>query len=246
MKGGMEGGGCFRTGLHYPGIAHLIRVSVQGLSSEWPPDHPIASARWASIDTETTGRSATEDRVVEVGIAFFERGQLVDEKGWLIQPERPIPADATAVHGITDDDVAASPTFREALPEILESLRGAMPLAYNAEFDKEFLLEELRRAGETEAELPPAFQSDVTWVDPLTWARELQKEEKSRALGDVCERLGIQLDNAHRATNDARAAGQVLNVFLRDSRVPQTYGAFIREQRRLERLFEFQRARWRA
>jgi len=246
MKGGMEGGGCFRTGLHYPGIAHLIRVSVQGLVAGFGADQAISALRWASIDTETTGREAGQDRVVEVGIVVFERGQVVAEKGWLIHPERPIPADATAVHGITDDDVAASPTFAEILPEILETLSGALPLAYNAEFDKNFLMAELGRTGVVPAELPPAFQSDVTWLDPLSWARELQKEEKSRALGDVCERIGIVLDNAHRATHDAKAAAQVLVHFLRDPRVPAAYGSFIREQRRLERLFEFQRARWRS
>jgi DNA polymerase III subunit epsilon len=241
----MEGGGCFRTGLHYPGIAHLIRVSVQGLAPEWSPDEAIGNMRWASIDTETTGRAADQDRVIEVGIAFFERGQCVDEKGWLINPERPIPPDATAVHGITDDDVAASPTFAEILPEILQALAGAMPVAYNAEFDKNFLLAEIARAAQGETQLPVAFRSDVTWIDPLTWAREIQKDQKSRSLGDVCERLGIQLESAHRATHDARAAGQVLVAFLRDPRVPGAYGSFMREQRRLERLFEFQRTRWR-
>jgi DNA polymerase III subunit epsilon len=242
----MEGGGCFRTGLHYPGIAHLIRVSVQGLCGDFGADHAISTLRWASIDTETTGREAGEDRIVELGIVIFERGQVVLEKGWLIHPERPIPKEATDVHGITDDDVATSPTFAEALPEIFEALSGALPLAYNAEFDENFLLAELARSGSTEAELPPAFRKDITWVDPLSWARELQKEEKSRALGDVCERLGIALESAHRATHDAKAAGQVLTHFLRDTRVPGAYGSFIREQRRLERLFEFQRARWRA
>jgi DNA polymerase-3 subunit epsilon len=82
-------------------------------------------------------------------------------------------------------------------------------------------------------------------MDPLDWARELQKEEKSRALGDVCQRLGIELENAHRATDDAKAAGRVMATFMKDSRVPRPYGAFIKEQRRLGRLFEFERVRWR-
>lgn len=243
----MEGGGCFRTGLHYPGIAHLVRVTVEGLADEWPSDATVGDIRWVSIDTETTGRTAGTDRVIEVGLAFFERGELVDEKGWLIHPEQPIPADATQVHGITDDDVAEAPTFAEVLPEMLVALQGALPLAYNADFDRAFLHAELARAmPEPPAHLPPAFRPNVSWVDPLSWARELQKEEKSRALGDVCARLGIQLEQAHRATYDATAAGKVMSIFLRDAKVPGSYGPFIREQRRLERLFEFQRARWRS
>lgn len=248
MKGGMEGGGCFRTGLHYPGVAHLIRVAVQGLAAAWTAEQAVGSMRWASIDTETTGREAGVDRIVEVGIAVFEGGTFIEEKGWLIQPETPIPADATAVHGIKDEDVRDAPTFREILPELTRALEGCLPLAYNAEFDKSFILAELERAQfeRATAGCPPAFEANVTWVDPLTWAREIQKEEKSRALGDVCERLGIALDQAHRATHDATAAGQVMAAFLRDPRVPAAYGGFIREQQRLDRLFEFQRARWRA
>ena len=92
---------------------------------------------------------------------------------------------------------------------------------------------------------PPAFQKNADWIDPLVWARELQKLEKSRALGEVAARLGIELTQAHRATNDAEAA---LNVFIRfqeDSRLPKNYGAFLQEQRRLARAFESERIRWR-
>lgn len=246
MKGGMEGGGCFRTGLHYPGIAHLLRVQVAGLAEEWSPEFSILEGRWAVIDTETTGRDADNDRIVEVGVSFFEGGQWVGEYGSLINPGCPIPEEVIAVHGITDEDVKDKPTFREVFAELSAALQGAMPVAYNAEFDKAFLLAETSRiVPEGAGPLPPALRPGVTWIDPLTWARELQKTEKSRALSDVCERLGIPLDNAHRATHDAKAAGQVLSVFMRDPRVPSAYGAFIREQGRLEKMAAFERARWR-
>lgn len=244
MKGSFDLGGCFPTGRHYPGIAHLLRVVVQGLASDWPSEAHLSDIPWVSIDTETTGRDAQADRVVEVGCVLFRGGSVVGRKGWLVNPERPIPPDATAVHHITDDDVAAMPRFAEVAPEILEFIEGYLPLAYNATFDRQFLLAELARAAIDQV-MPPAFRPEVVWIDPLSWARELQKEEKSRALGDVCTRLGITLENAHRATDDAEAAGQVLVHFLRDPRVPGSYGAFLREQRRLERLFEFERARWR-
>ncbi len=244
MSRALESGSCFPTGRHYPGIAHLIRVVVQGLSEEWGVDTPVADIPWVSLDTETTGRDAENDRVIEVGAVIFKGGVVVDRKGWLINPERPIPADATAVHGIKDEDVADKPRFAEVLPEIVEFLGGSLPLAYNAEFDRRFLLEEIKRQGELAAR-PPAFRPDVQWIDPLTWAREIQKEEKSRALGDVCARLGISLERAHRATDDAEAAGYVMAAFLRDVRVPGTYGAFLREQSRLDKLFEFERVRWR-
>lgn len=257
MKGSFDAGGCFPTGRHYPGIAHLIRITVEGLAGDWDVGADIREVPWVSIDTETTGRDAQQDRIVEVGLVFFHKGAVVDRKGWLINPGRPIPEDASAVHGIFDADVADKPRFFEVAAEILESLSGYLPLAYNAEFDRNFLREEIARSARSDsadlttaaislpAPLPPALRDDVTWIDPLDWARELHKEHKSRALGDVCERLGISLENAHRATDDAQAAGLVMAAFVKDERVPSSYGAFIKEQRRLGRLFEFERVRWR-
>lgn len=245
----MDAGGCFPTGRHYPGIAHLIRIKVEGLCDDWGAETDIGDIPWVSIDTETTGRTAAEDRVIEVGCVFMRGGEVLDQKGWLIDPERPIPEDASNVHGLYDKDVAGKPKFAELADEILESIQGYLPLAYNAEFDRGFLLEELKRSPAHEkisdAARPPAFRKGVQWIDPLDWARELQKEHKSRALGDVCERLGVSLENAHRATDDAAAAGLVMAAFLNDSRVPRPYGAFIKEQKRIARNYEFERVRWR-
>ena len=67
----------------------------------------------------------------------------------------------------------------------------------------------------------PAFRRNVEWVDPLVWARELQQGERSRALGEVAARLGIALENAHRASDDAEAALRVLLALGRDVRVPR-------------------------
>ena len=78
-----------------------------------------------------------------------------------------------------------------------------------------------------------AVRRDVEWLDPLVWAREIQQGERSRALGEVAARLGIALENAHRASDDAEAALKVLLALGRDMRVPRTYAALVQEQRRL-------------
>jgi DNA polymerase-3 subunit epsilon len=237
--------GCFPTGRHYPGIAHLLRVAALGLAEGFLGDHVVADLPIVAIDTETTGRDPLSDRVVEVACVRWERGEITLRKSWLVNPGRPIPKEAFDVHGISDDDVKDAPAFEAIVPELLEALAGAIPLAYNAEFDRKQLLSELARVPAPAAP-PPAFQKNADWLDPLVWARELQKLEKSRALGEVAARLGIELTQAHRATNDAEAA---LNIFVRfqeDTRLPKTYGAFLQEQRRLARAFENERVRWRA
>jgi DNA polymerase-3 subunit epsilon len=158
----------------------------------------------------------------------------------------PIPDGAREVHGISDDDVKDAPTFRQIAPEIADAMRGVIPAAYNASFDRDFVRAEMVRAGVSSDAFPACLRSDVEWVDPLVWARELQKYEKGKKLGEVAARLGVALENAHRASDDAEAALRVMLAFANDARVPRTYAALIQEQRRLGRAQEEDFRAWRA
>lgn len=229
----LEACGCFPTGRHYPGIAHVLRAVTRGLIQELEAEAVWASLPIALLDVETTGRDASVDRIVEVGIAIARGGEIVERRNWLVNPGRPIPKEATDVHKITDDDVKDAPPFGAVAHEIVATLIGCVPAAYNAAFDRAFLANEVARTGLSIEGSPSALRKDVEWVDPLVWARELQQGEKSRALTEVATRLGIALENAHRAIDDAEAALRVLLALGRDVRVPRTYAAFIREQRRL-------------
>ncbi len=225
--------GCFPTGRHYAGIAHLLRAVIRGLVEEIAAETTWTELPIALVDVETTGRDASMDRVVEVGIAIARGGEVVERKNWLVNPGRPIPKEASDVHKITDEDVALAPPFEAVASEIATALVGCVPAAYNAAFDRAFLTNEVARAGLTGHEAVPALQKGVEWLDPLVWARELQQEERSRALGDVAARLGIPHESAHRASDDAEAALRVLLVLGRDARMPKTYAALVQEQRRL-------------
>ncbi len=245
MRGPISDGcGCFPTGRHYPGIAHLLRASTIGLVAGISPDVPWEDVEIALLDVETTGRDASIDRVIEVGIVVARGGKILSKHNWLVNPGVPIPAASTEVHGIKDADVADKPSFAELAREIAETLGGRVPAAYNALFDKAFLLSELARASIDV--LPyPSLKRDVVWVDPLVWAREIQQAEKSRTLGEVAQRLGIELERAHRASEDAEAAARVLYVLCADGRVPRPYGAFVQEQRRLGLAQADERRQWR-
>lgn len=237
--------GCFPSGKHYPGIAHLLKVRAVGVASELDASAPWVDQPIAFLDVETTGRNAAVDRLVEVAVVIGRGGDVVARHSWLIHPGRPIPAESTAVHGIKDEDVAGKPPFAAVAREILDALAGAIPAAYNAVFDRGFLLAELERAQVFPENPPPAMRREVDWIDPLTFARELYKHEDSRALSDMAALLGITLVNAHRATDDAEAALRVLYALAKDSRVPKAYGSFIHEQRRLLRIQDEARSRWR-
>jgi DNA polymerase-3 subunit epsilon len=240
----LAGCGCFPSGRHYPGIAHLLRTIIRGLAEEFAQDATWRDIEIALLDVETTGRDAAHDRVIEVGIVVGRAGEVVARYNWLLNPGIPIPQEARDVHGITDEQVANAPTFESVAHEIADALRGRIPAAYNAEFDKQFLLSEYARTGGTKHEGVPALRREVSWVDPLVWAREIQSEERSRALADVAQRLGISLEKAHRASEDAEAALRVLYALAEDARIPKPYGALVQEQRRIGFLQADERRRW--
>jgi DNA polymerase-3 subunit epsilon len=247
MRAVLEACGCFPTGRHYPGIAHLLRAVVRGLVGEHSADAVWTELPIVLLDVETTGKDPSVDRIVEVGLAVARGGEIVDRRNWLVNPGRPIPAEAREVHQIGDDDVKDAPPFEKVAAEIVAALVGCVPAAYNAAFDSAFLKSEVSRTTLALEAPPPALQRDVEWLDPLVWARELQSEERSRTLVEVAARLGIALERAHRAADDAEAALRVLLTLGKDPRIPRTYGGIVQQQRR----FAFEQAderrlRWRA
>jgi DNA polymerase-3 subunit epsilon len=245
MKAVSEGCGCFPIGRHYAGIAHLIRIQATGIVEGFDAEAPWVGLPIALVDVETTGRDPATDRVVEIGVVTGRAGEIMDRRSWLVNPGRPIPEEVRAVHGISDEMVKDAPSFAELAREIAQAFANHIPAAYNASFDRAFVSAELERAGIERELLPASLAAAVEWIDPLIWARELHKSEKSKALGDVTKRLGIELTNAHRATDDAEAALRVMYAFSKDVRVPKSYAGFAQEQRRLGRLQDEERSRWR-
>lgn len=234
MRSVLDVCGCFPTGRHYPGIAERMQRAlrdVAGLAPGFDARTRWAEAKLAIIDFETTGLNPEVDRVIEIGLACFEAGRLTFLNNWLVNPGIPIPEESRAIHNISDEEIANAPPFATVALELAEVLRDHLPVAYNATFDRRFLHAEIGRLASVVLEpLPPAFMADVNWIDPLVWARELFPDEKSRKLTDVSARLGIALENAHRAASDAQAAGHVLLALA--ERMPSTYAEIISLQAR--------------
>jgi DNA polymerase-3 subunit epsilon len=235
MRASIDVCGCFPTGRHYPGIADRVAhlsTRVRGMARGFEADTVWVTAPLVVLDFETTGLDPELDRIIEIGVACFRDGRLEESRDWLVHPGIPISEQSRAITGITDEMVANAPRFEEVWSEFRPYLEGRIPVAYNHEFDSRFLWAECRRLGlpPRGLELPPACCDDVVWIDPLIWARELLENPESHKLADVCGRLGIPLETAHRASHDAVAAGRVL--FELAPRMPQRYGELLRIQHR--------------
>ncbi|WP_372410368.1 3'-5' exonuclease [Streptomyces luteireticuli] len=182
------------------------------------------------FDLETTGTDPAEARIVTAAVVETAGGEPVGRRCWLADPGVPVPAEATAVHGITGERAAAEGRpAREVAAEIAESLAGHWALgrpvvAYNAAFDLSLLAAELRRYGLPSLELGPV-------IDPLTIDRAVDRYRKGRrTLSDVCREYGVVLDSAHEAGADALAAVRVALAIA--SRYPQVAKAELAELHR--------------
>ncbi|MCB1134739.1 MAG: DUF3820 family protein [Chlamydiia bacterium] len=145
-------------------------------------------------DTETTGIRAESDRIVEIAAYDAERDTTFH---CLINPGMPIPAEAAAVHHITDEMVADAPSFGEVIDDFVAFCDGdAMLVAHNNDaFDLQFLKQEFRRC---DKELP----SNWSFFDTLKWARKYRPDLPKHALQYLREAYGFEANTAHRALDD--------------------------------------------
>lgn len=155
----------------------------------------VSNVTFVVFDTETTGFSPTMDRIVEVGAVKFRNGEVIEEKSWLVNPERDIPYWATKVNGITDDMVKGKPTFKEIYPDFQKFIEGSALMAHNAKFDISFVKAEIKRAG---YELPP---NKV--IDSLSLFRKWYPKATSHSVEAVAKHAEVKTDTLHRAAADS-------------------------------------------
>jgi DNA polymerase-3 subunit epsilon len=154
------------------------------------------------FDLETTGIQVSKDRIVEISILkVFPNGNK-ESKTWLVNPEMKIPAETTAVHGITDEKVANEPTFKELAPVVYQMIKDSDLAGFNSDrFDIPLLAEEMLRA-----EIDFDMKNTVT-VDVQTIFHKKEQRTLSAGYKFYC---GKDLDGAHSAAVDTNATYEIL------------------------------------
>ncbi len=169
----------------------------------------------AVFDLETTGTYVRADRIVEFAVLRIDVDGTATYKVRRLNPEMPIPADATAVHGISDADVAAEPTFRQVAGSLAEFLEDCDLVGYNLRwFDVPILQEEFARAG-VKFELAGRAVIDACAIFKMNERRNL-----AAAYTFYCEK---DLEGAHSAGADTLATMEILlQQMERYSELPRT------------------------
>ena len=188
------------------------------------------------FDLETTGVSVTDDRIVQLAVSYFHRGQIVQQHTQLINPGQPIPEGASKVHGVWDKDVVDQPSFERFIDRLKPHFRGeVLPhlpppilVGYNIiRYDVPLFKNELLRLGEDQSMI------DMPMIDLIYFARWHLRHHRSLKLVKLCEHFNVSLENAHDALFDARACGKLIPQMYRSGYLPETVGESIDLQSQL-------------
>ena len=157
----------------------------------------------AFIDVETTGTNPHSDRVVELSILKVHPDGKEEYKSHRVNPGVPIPAEATAIHGITDADVKGEPEFRQYARSVCDFLDGCDIGGFNViKFDLPCLEAEFDRAG------VGFSRKGRHLVDSMVIFHQRERRDLEAAYLKYC---GGKMENAHCAEEDAKAAAKVLD-----------------------------------
>ena len=166
------------------------------------------------LDTETTGLEPKQGhRLIEVGALELVNRRLTGKSFHeYVQPERDVPMEAQAVHGITEEFLADKALFSTIADQFIEFITGAELIIHNAPFDLGFLDNELAIAGKMIGKKYPKVSDICKITDSLKLARRKHPGQKNN-LDALCRRYGII--NTHRELHGALLDSEILaDVYL--------------------------------
>ena len=177
-------------------------------------DLPVPSG-YAVFDCETTGVAPDEDEIVSLALLLLDRDGVETQRfSSLVRPARPIPLEASAVHGIYDRDVLDAPSFAQLAGRLLDLLGSRVFVAHNASFDLAMLAHAFENAGLGYQPASVACTLDAFRVlEPLADCHRLE---------ETCRRHGTVLADAHEATGDVLATAALLRVLLERDLAPES------------------------
>lgn len=154
------------------------------------------------LDTETTGLSVQDNKLIEIAAARLRGREVVDRFDTFVHPGGPIPPEIVRLTGITDADVAAAPSPEEAVAALEEFVGGCPVIAHNATFDRSFI--EAVKGGVRVSEV---------WIDSLALSRIALPRLASHKLSALAELFGCSAVS-HRASDDVDALCGVWRILL--------------------------------
>ncbi|MBH8600867.1 PolC-type DNA polymerase III [Thermoactinomyces sp. CICC 23799] len=162
----------------------------------------LLEGTYVVFDVETTGLSAVHDVIIELAAVKMKDGKIIDKFSSFANPHRPLSKHIVELTHITDDMLKDAPEVDDVVADFLEFIEGTVLVAHNARFDMGFLQEAVKRIGKEPVKNPV--------LDTLELARMLFPDMRNHRLNTLSDKLGIKLEQHHRAIYDAEATGHVM------------------------------------
>lgn len=182
--------------------AYLVPDKAPTVSN---PQNQAIDTEYCVLDIETTGLSFRTEKITELGAVKYKNGEIVEQFECFVNPEKPIPEEVVNITHITDEMVKDAETIEQVLPKFLEFIGDAVIVAHNADFDVGFIKYNAEQYG---------YKLENTYIDTLRLAKDLFPDYKKYKLGLIAEKLGIQVEVAHRALDDVITLVKVFQVML--------------------------------
>ncbi len=182
---------------------YLVDDEVQMVKN--PKHIPIEEENYIVFDIETTGFDPYKDRIIEIGAVKMQGSKVIERYSTFLNPQIPIPKHIKELTGINDDMVKDAPIIEDALPEFLEFIGDSTLVAHNANFDVGFISQKAQNMG---------IEIDPPVIDTLQWSRNIRKDKSRHGLKNICKDYNINLDNHHRAVDDAEATAEIFKRFI--------------------------------
>lgn len=153
------------------------------------------------FDIETTGLEVSRCEIIEIGAVKLHQGRKIETFETFVKPTTSIPDEIVNLTHITDDMVKDAPPIKSVIADFYKFCYGTTIIAYNIDFDYKFISQFGKNNG---------FLFDMKQIDALYLARAFIPGLKNFKLSTVCKKLGVSLENAHRAVHDAMATADVV------------------------------------
>lgn len=164
---------------------------------------------YAIVDIETTGGYAASNGITEICIHVFDGEKVVTTFESLVNPHQPIPRYIQAMTGITDEMVEDAPAFDEIADKVYGLLHDKVFVAHNVNFDYSFVKSQLAAAD---------FDLQAKKLCTVRLSRKIMPGFPSYSLGRLCDSLGIQINDRHRAGGDTAATVKLFEILLRNDK----------------------------
>ncbi|MCD6459661.1 3'-5' exonuclease [bacterium] len=161
---------------------------------------------YCAVDLETTGLNKKINRITEVALIKFKKGQIIDKMIYLVNPMCPIPLKLQKLTGITNQMVFDKPAFDYLIPEIKDFIQNSVLVAHHSSFDLRFLNAEFNRFG---------YESlRNAAVCTCRLARKIFADLNSYSLDSLAKFFELTFVSRHRAYGDALMALEIFNIML--------------------------------